>query len=345
MSTTELVTTTSSCRTEDGEDDLVHITEEAVPSHYEVLLTEFCSCKNKRPRYIKSRGAILVLIVTSMINVSYNAALGGILMVFFKEILHIREAGVMVCLGLFIIRSLPQFGYPLAGWIADVHYGRYKVILVSLWLMLFGHVAILVAFLVEHFYHAPALHYTIYWGAFPVAFLTINVGLAAFQANVIPFGLDQMPDGSTEEVSAFIHWYYGIRNILAGIIPLAACYISNIDLKSIMVSLSEVVCISIALLLCYVFRQTLVIEPKSINPFQLVRRVLKFTFNNKIPLMRSAFTFWEDDIPSRIDLGKGKYGGPFSNEEVEDVKTFVRTTGVMVAVSVFMLSYYTLLVS
>ena len=38
----------------------------------------------------------------------------------------------------------------------------------------------------------------------------------------------------------------------------------------------------------------------------------------------SAFTYWENDIPSRIDLGKNKYGGPFTNEEVEDTKTLFR---------------------
>ena len=29
-------------------------------------------------------------------------------------------------------------------------------------------------------------------------------------------------------------------------------------------------------------------------------------------------TYWEEDIPPRIDLGKLKYGGPFTTEEVED---------------------------
>ena len=30
-----------------------------------------------------------------------------------------------------------------------------------------------------------------------------------------------------------------------------------------------------------------------------------------LPERRSAFTYWEEDIPRRIDLGKSKYGGPF----------------------------------
>lgn len=340
---------TSSCHIveeeEEEEDDLVHITEDEVPSRFKLVLTELCSCRNKRPRYIKSRGAVLVLVITGMINVSYNAALGGLMSVFFKEILHITEAGVLVFLGIIFVRALPQLAFPLAGWIADVHYGRYKVILVSLWLMLLGHVLILIVFLIKCFYDPTTMRYIVYWGIFPVAFLIINAGLAAFQANVIPFGLDQMPDGSTEEVSAFIHWYYGVRNILAGIIPLGACYIGRIELTSVVVSLSEVVCITIALLLCFCWNRYFIIEPKSKNPFQLVHRVLKFAIKNKHPIMRSAFTFWEADIPSRVDLGKSKYGGPFSNEEVEDVKTFIRTTLVLASLSVFMLSYYTMLVS
>ncbi len=52
--------------------------------------------------------------------------------------------------------------------------------------------------------------------------------------------------------------------------------------------------------------------------------VLKFAVKNEKPIRRSAFTYCEDEQPSRIDLGKSKYGGPFTNEEVEDVKTFLR---------------------
>ena len=53
-------------------------------------------------------------------------------------------------------------------------------------------------------------------------------------------------------------------------------------------------------------------------------KVLKYSWKHKVPEHRSAFTYWEEDIPRRIDLGKNKYGGPFTNEEVEDTKTFLR---------------------
>ena len=51
--------------------------------------------------------------------------------------------------------------------------------------------------------------------------------------------------------------------------------------------------------------------------------MLNYSWKHKVPEHRSAFTYWEEDIPCRIDLGKNKYGGPFTNEQVEDTKTFL----------------------
>ena len=58
------------------------------------------------------------------------------------------------------------------------------------------------------------------------------------------------------------------------------------------------------------------------HPLKLIYQVLKYAWKHKCPENRSAFTYWEEDIPPRIDLGKSKYGGPFTTEEVEDTKTF-----------------------
>ena len=64
----------------------------------------------------------------------------------------------------------------------------------------------------------------------------------------------------------------------------------------------------------------------------------KFACQHKVPIQRSAFTFCEDDIPSGLDLGKAKYGGPFSTEQVEHVKAFYGILKVLFAlVPVFFL--------
>ncbi|XP_064403480.1 uncharacterized protein LOC135348978 [Halichondria panicea] len=68
----------------------------------------------------------------------------------------------------------------------------------------------------------------------------------------------------------------------------------------------------------------LVVEPKATQSLKTIYQVLKFSAKHKAPLNRSALTYWEEDIPSRLDLGKSKYGGPFTTEQVEDVKTVFR---------------------
>ena len=48
--------------------------------------------------------------------------------------------------------------------------------------------------------------------------------------------------------------------------------------------------------------------------------------------------YWEEDIPPRIDLGKSKYGGPFTTEEVEDTKTFFSILQLLLSMIGFHLS-------
>ena len=59
------------------------------------------------------------------------------------------------------------------------------------------------------------------------------------------------------------------------------------------------------------------------NPYLLTWRVVKFAAQHNKPIRRSAFTYCESDYPSRLDFGKQRYGGPFTTEQVEDVKTLL----------------------
>ncbi len=47
--------------------------------------------------------------------------------------------------------------------------------------------------------------------------------------------------------------------------------------------------------------------PKVANSLKTIYQVLKFAAKHKAPLSRSALTYWEEDIPSRMDLGKSRY--------------------------------------
>ena len=68
---------------------------------------------------------------------------------------------------------------------------------------------------------------------------------------------------------------------------------------------------------------------------------------NKYPRNRSALTYWEENYPFRLDLGKEKYGGPFIEEQVDNVKVvvqlaplFIRTVGLVCAEDIKWISYY-----
>ena len=73
-----------------------------------------------------------------------------------------------------------------------------------------------------------------------------------------------------------------------------------------------------------IFITHLIKEPVMQNPFELIFKVVSYAIRNKRSRKRSAFTFHKDQLPSRIDFGKHKYGGPFTTEQVEDVKTFFK---------------------
>ena len=70
------------------------------------------------------------------------------------------------------------------------------------------------------------------------------------------------------------------------------------------------------------------------NPYRNVYRVLKFAAKHGKPLgHRSVLTYSDDVRPSRIDYAKQKYGGIFTTEVVEDVKTFLRILIILLAIT------------
>ena len=59
--------------------------------------------------------------------------------------------------------------------------------------------------------------------------------------------------------------------------------------------------------------------------------MLNYARKNKCPRLRSALTYIDEEHPSRLDFGKHKFGGPFTEEEVEDVKTIFRLTPLLLS--------------
>ena len=250
----------------------------------------------------------------------------------------------------YLVQGITLLFYPVLGLVADLKCNRYNFIKMSTSLLFICNLVIvlfvillLVLSQVNVSLVDPAPQYV--WPILAVLFCLIILSLGMFDAVGIQFGMDQMIEASSDQISAFTHWYYWSMNIGIGVqalillcvLPiLSSCvfHVKNIlhrrewEAHAFLYSLSpmmllQVVTVSAALYSLYKYKRHLTIEPVGKNPFTMIYKVLKYSWQHKCPERRSAFTYWEEDIPPRIDLGKSKYGGPFTTEEVEDVKTFL----------------------
>ena len=79
-------------------------------------------------------------------------------------------------------------------------------------------------------------------------------------------------------------------------------------------------------------RKWFVTDSKLTNPYKTILKVLSFAWKHKNPLRRTAFAYNDDYIPSRLDFAKERFGGPFTTEQVEDVKVVGRMITVLVVI-------------
>ena len=90
--------------------------------------------------------------------------------------------------------------------------------------------------------------------------------------------------------------------------------------------------VCVVLITGYLFKYWLDTTSKIVIPVKHNGQVLNYARKNKYPRNHSVLTYWEEDYPSRLDLGKEKYGGPFSVEQVEDVKTVLRLVPLLISI-------------
>ena len=238
------------------------------------------------------------------------------------------------------LQGLTFLSYPLLGHLADVYLTRYRALKCGLVIIIgsAGYIMVLV--------FANMIAYGIYKtpifqdGLVPtvlipgVTFVIVGVGL--FEANALQFGLDQLLEAPTSKMIAFIQWCYWGQSVgeliifylstcpktVIGIFHTKHEHTLVIVVAAIFILLAVVYAVTLALYCA--FRKYFFIQKAGFNnPFKQTYAVLNYSWKHKVPEHRSAFTYWEEDIPRRIDFGKDKYGGPFTNVEVENVKTFL----------------------
>lgn len=214
--------------------------------------------------------------------------------------------------------------YIIVGLSADVRFGRYRVtacsMLISLPSLLASSLFTLIAIAVSN--------EKLLWVGIGLYILHF-IALIPFEGTIMHFGLDQLSDASSDEQSSFIHWY--VWTIAIAELPPNFISSSNSKAVCFILLVISIVIISGMLVICLAWyrgacgcNMKFICEPPSTSPYMCIFKVLQFAKNHKTPVNRSAFTYWEDNAPLRLDVGKEKYGGPFTNEQVEDVKTLLR---------------------
>ena len=251
--------------------------------------------------------------------------------------------------------------YPLLGWLSDINFTRYKVIRLAFIMMILAAIdcfLVALAILIDTSIVHDKLKFIILMAFGTPGVLLILISLGLFEANAIQFGMDQLLESSSDQLSSFIHWYYWSSNLGCfimylmeiGIIAINSSYTGDLNTKAypigdyalqrclICITLLQLILAIVGLIVLIRYKKRLNIEKPGHNPLKLIYKVLKYAWKHKFPENRSAFTYWENDIPPRIDLGKNKYGGPFTTEEVEDTKSFFRILLLLFSLLGFQLS-------
>ena len=309
-----MASNSTSCALSEGE--VEKSLDDSLMDHNDITMIERIKICFK-PRYeikkLKSKGAILVLV--------FNFLVTGVLRFLIIKSLT-PESYCPLCFQLIVVPI--GLVLPFTGWLADIYFGRYKAILWSIMIMWISSLVLTATFVAEKIFT-----FNNYFQLVPLT--TLGIGYGCFQGSIIQFGIDQLTDTSTNEIKSFINWYCWafvgsgvITNFISKCASPQDKFITPLFLS---VALSTVAC------LVFLCNHVLIKEPVTQNPFKLIYQVVKYAKGHKFPQLRSAFTYCEDDIPSRIDLGKAKYGGPFTTEQVEDVKTFFRVLGPILVVS------------
>ena len=238
--------------------------------------------------------------------------------------------------------------YPLAGYLADVRWGRYNTIFGSIrfiltTLLIFYFLGILgtcmalsIALTIDYNYYndlstikiVSIILSCLFFGL-PILFgiLLIILSLIAFSANVIQYGIDQLEyDNRGGNFIQYVYWYVWtcymgqlIINIVITVFGIFGSYLANSGIFLIVLP------IVIGITFCIKGNLDLVkTPPLTPNPYKLINRIINFALSHNHLLHVRSNDRNEARPSSRLDLAKEMYGGPFTTNQVEEVKSFLQ---------------------
>ena len=297
---------------------------------------------------MKGAGALFVLLWNLLLFSYHQSALGNLVTLVVQD----RKGKVkdsfddpweLAILTALLSDVVPKLLYPFAGWLADAKLGRYRVMRYSLWIIWVGNILLILASIIRYLLLGePGNVIEIMLSVFVPVYIINAVGIAGYHVNVIPFGIDQMEGASGEQITSFLHWYYWTRNINFGVfvqlaVQLLPDYCNEEEgteeegtferqqRYELYVLLVQMLFLTAALCLDFFFSSKLHKDVKIHNPVKKVKDISAFIHKHDRQVgYRKAYTYTYDIPPARSDFAKKSYGGPFEDDEVEEVTSFWR---------------------
>ena len=294
-----------------------------------------------------TRGVLLILFWSVVIHSTREFLLLKLVIVHtgfsnneeFKE--DISKAIGFLC----AVQAISYLLYPLAGLLAEMGVSRYKLMLTGTVLAFVGkflesccetqididcNSSNITSFPLDtvHCFNSKVSFVGIC-----VGIVMIQIGLAMFEANVIQFGVNQLPDyAQTDKNRIFVNWYIWTTFVLNlvdfGIVyAVLLSFDSESRFRNIAIVSSMILSAWLVVLIpcmCMCRKHLNATNEMKYCPISHIWKVLDFARKHKQPLRRSALAHAGGESSSRIDYAKKKYGGPFTTDQVEDVKTFCR---------------------
>ena len=297
--------------------------------------------KGWKYKFLKNKAILLVLLWLFSSNLFNN--------LFVKPVLYYQTSNISIATAAAFATSLIFLLSPLTGYLADVSFGRRKILVCGTYITLLSVVCIFVIgviFVVT--FHKTNAAANILLALLVVCIMIYTFGNVFFLSNIIQFGTDQLRDSPTRYSTVFVHAFFWTENACSLVATSAAFnfhYAVDAIHKAIFFSRAFVtgstVLLSILLMSVVLFivhkksHSFFLSENRAEDPYKLISKVLCFAIRHNKPIRRSAFTFWENTRPSRLDFGKLRYGGPYTTEQVENVKVLLNILKVILALGPF----------
>ena len=240
----------------------------------------------------------------------------------------------IVLLGYGFVALVQLLCYPIGGLIADICCGRYRIVTFSIFKLICSLIFLTITSILSTVEKENEFK-SIYVVFLTIAGILLTAGFTGFQSNSVQFGLDQLLDASSNELSLFLHWFVWTENLGQLFVRvLGSILVVSKNWKDIVLPfpIAFLLSLSVLLVLSCCKHRWFHSEPRTQNPYGTVYQVLKFVAKHDKPIRRSALTYCDDERPTRMEFAKQRFGGPFTTEMVEDVKTFLRILIMLVAI-------------